>query len=598
MSDQPAWDAKIPDLAEFSKNMAEVASRSQGLVLDFFRHQAESGGPDDSDPHNLSTAFLEMTSKIMADPAKLAEAQMSLWTNYLDLWQRTAMKMMGQEVEPLAEAEPGDRRFRNADWDENQLFDYVKQSYLLTARWIQHLVGEVEGLDEKTAKKVDFFTNQFVDAMAPTNFIMTNPEVLKATIETNGENLVHGLQNVLEDLERGKGRLNIRTTDTSAFTVGENIATTPGKVVFQNDLIQLLQYEPTTAKVHTRPLLIAPPWINKFYILDLRPENSFIKWAVAQGYTVFVISWVNPNAETASADFEDYMTKGILGALDAVEQATGEREVTAIGYCIGGTLLAATLAYMKDKGDDRIKAATFFASQVDFSEPGELSVFIDEDQLQHIENMMAESGILEASRMTETFSMLRSNDLIWSFVVNNYLLGKEPFPFDLLFWNSDATNLPRAVHRFYLREMYQHNRLVEPGGITLDGVPIDLRKVDIPIYMQASKEDHIAPCPSVFMATQIYSGPVKFVVAGSGHIAGVINPPDSGKYQHWTCDKKADTFDEWFDGATEHPGSWWPDWNEWLSEKSGPLVPARTPGDGQLDIIEDAPGTYVTMKGS
>ncbi|NQV21775.1 MAG: class I poly(R)-hydroxyalkanoic acid synthase [Rhodospirillales bacterium] len=598
MSDQPAWDMKPLDLAEFSKNMAEVASRSQDLVLDFLKHQAEASGPDNPDPQNLSSAFLELTAKIMADPAKLAESQMSLWTDYLSLWQHTAKKLMGQDADPVAEPALGDRRFRNADWDENQLFDFVKQSYLLTARWVQRTVGEVEGLDEKTAKKIDFYTNQFVDAMAPTNFVLTNPEVLKATLETNGENLVHGLEHLLEDLERGKGRLSIKMTDLSAFTVGENVATTPGKVVYQNELIQLLQYEPTTKKVHKRPLLIVPPWINKFYILDLRPDNSLIKWAVAQGYTVFVISWVNPNAELAAADFEDYMKTGLLAALDAVEQATGERDVTAVGYCIGGTLLAATLAYMATTGDNRIKAATFFASLVDFSEPGELSVFIDEEQLQHIEDLMADSGVLESSRMANTFSMLRSNDLIWSFVVNNYLLGKEPFPFDLLYWNSDATNLPRAVHSFYLREMYQYNRLIEPGGITLDGVPIDLGKIETPIYLQASKEDHIAPCPSVFKATGIYGGPVKFVVAGSGHIAGVINPPEAGKYQYWVNDQKADTFSEWFEGATEHPGSWWPDWNDWLSEKSGPKVPARKPGDGKLDMIEDAPGTYVTMKGS
>jgi len=598
MSDQPTWDAKIPDVAEFSKNMAEVASRSQDLVLEFLKSQSESDGPGDLDPQNLSAAFMEMTAKIMADPAKLAEAQMSLWSDYMQLWHRTAMRLMGQNADPVAEPDAGDRRFKDAQWDENQIFDFVKQSYLLTARWIQRTVGEVEGLDDKIAKKVDFFTHQFVDAMAPTNFVLTNPEVLKATIESGGENLVSGLKNVLEDLERGKGRLNIKMTDMEAFKVGENIATTPGKVVYQNKLMQLIQYTPTTEKVFKRPLLIAPPWINKFYILDLRQDNSFIKWAVAKGYTVFVISWVNPDSELAEAGFEDYMKFGILDGLDAIEQATGERDVTAIGYCIGGTLMSATLAYMAEKGDDRIKAATFFASQIDFSEPGELSVFIDEDQLQQIDKMMEETGVLESSRMAETFNMLRSNDLIWSFVVNNYLLGKEPFPFDLLYWNSDSTNLPRAVHSFYLHEMYEHNKLSEPGGVTLNGVPIDLRKVDIPIYLQASKEDHISPSKSVFKATQIYTGPVRFMVAGSGHIAGVINPPEAGKYQHWTNEDGAETFDDWFEGATETPGSWWPDWHKWLSKKSGPKVAARVPGDGKLKPIEDAPGSYVVMPGA
>jgi len=474
----------------------------------------------------------------------------------------------------------------------------MKQSYLLTARWLQGTVKEVEGVDDKTARKIDFYTRQFIDAMSPSNFALTNPQVVKATVESKGENLLKGLQNLLTDLERGKGRLAIRQTDMEAFKVGENVATSPGKVVYQNDVMQLIQYAPATAEVYTMPLLIVPPWINKFYILDLKPENSFIKWATEQGYTVFVISWVNPDERLASFVFEDYMKLGPLAALDAIEQATGQRKVSAIGYCIGGTLMATTLAYMAARGDDRIAACTFFTAQVDFTEPGELGVFIDEDQLAGIEGMMSKKGYLEGAEMATTFNMLRANDLIWSFVVNNYLMGKDPFPFDLLFWNADATRMPAAMHSYYLRNMYQKNLLSRPGGLAIDGVPIDLRKIDIPVYLQAGKEDHIAPARSVYKATQIFSGPVRFMLAGSGHIAGVVNPPRNKKYQHWLNEaaRNPPTLAEWQAGAKEFPGSWWNDWDKWLSALSGPKVPARVPGEGSLAAIEDAPGSYVKVR--
>ena len=592
-----ATDLPIPDAAEFSKNLVRIAERSNKLVTDFLRRQADgTAAPGPTDPFNVGAAFLEMTRQMMAHPAKLVEANLRLWQDYLTLFQNTALRLMGQETEPVIAPARGDKRFSHSDWDENQVFDFIKQSYLLTARWIQDTVRKVDGLDPKTAKKVDFYTRQFVDMMAPSNFVLTNSEVLRATLASNGENLVRGLDHLLEDLERGKGQIAIRMTDEKAFEIGRNIAITPGKVIFQNELIQLLQYERVTEKVYRRPLLIVPPWINKFYILDLRQENSFIKWATEQGYTVFVISWVNPDERLAQRGFEDYMFEGPLAALDAIEAATGEREVNAIGYCIGGTLMGATLAYMAAKDDDRIKTCTFFAAQVDFSEAGELSIFIDEEQLESIEQTMAKRGYLEANQMATTFNMLRANDLIWSFVVNNYLLGKDPFPFDLLYWNSDATRMPIAMHMFYLRECYQNNRLATPGGAVLGGVPIDLRKVKIPIYLQSSKDDHIAPFRSVFKATQLYSGPVRFMMAGSGHIAGVINHPNAKKYQHWLNDKKAKTIEEWIAGATEHPGSWWPDWHQWLSKQAGPMVKARVPGDGRLKPIEDAPGSYVKVR--
>jgi polyhydroxyalkanoate synthase len=584
-----------PDPVELSRQMAEIAEKSQRLVADFLSRQNGEGGFGMADPMAIGAAFFDMTAKLMADPSRLVQAQLSLWNDYMTLWQRSAQRFLGGEAEPVIEAASEDRRFRDKAWSDNTLFDFIKQSYLLTARCLQGAVKDVEGLDERTARKVDFYTRQFVDAIAPSNFLMTNPEVLRATIDSRGENLLNGLKNLLDDLERGKGRLAITMTDMAAFKIGENVATTPGKVVYQNDLIQLLQYAPTTETVKRRPLLIIPPWINKFYILDLRPRNSFIHWAVEQGHTVFVISWVNPDERLAQKSFEDYMREGLLAALDAMEQATGEREANVIGYCLGGTLLAATLAYLTAKRDRRIKSATFFVTMVDFTEAGELSVFIDEEQLHALEERMEKKGYLEARDMHTTFNMLRANDLIWSFVVNNYLLGKSPFPFDLLYWNADSTRMPAAMHSFYLRKMYQENLLARPGGITLGGVPIDLRKVKTPAFLLSTRDDHIAPWRSTYAAMQLYPGPVKFVLSASGHIAGVVNPPGS-KYGHWENDANPPTGEEWLAGATQHADSWWPVWERWIAKYAGGDVPARQPGDGNLAPIEDAPGSYVRVR--
>ncbi len=600
MSDTPAPAALGGLSAEESEKLQEafkdIATRSQKLLQEFSqRYQADG---KQVDPLHLTQTFMDFTAKMLADPNRLVQAQVELWQQYMKLWQVTAQRMMGQTVEPVAEPARGDKRFNDPAWKDEVVFDYLKQSYLLTARWLQGTIKQVEGVDDKTARKVDFYTRQFIDAVSPSNFAMTNPQVVKATVESKGENLLKGLQNLLADLERGKGQLAIRQTDMDAFKVGENIATAPGKVVYQNEIMQLIQYAPATEEVHEVPLLIVPPWINKFYILDLKPENSFIKWATEQGYTVFVISWVNPDEQLAKMVFEDYMKLGPLAALDAIAKATGQPKASAIGYCIGGTLMAATLAYMAARNDDRIVACTFFTAQVDFSEPGELGVFIDEDQLASVEEMMGKKGYLEGSEMATTFNMLRANDLIWSFVVNNYLMGKDPFPFDLLYWNADATRMPAAMHSYYLRNMYQKNLLSQPGGIVLNNVPIDLSKVKIPIYIQAGKEDHIAPSRSVYKATQIYGGPVRFMLAGSGHIAGVVNPPRNKKYQHWLneTDKNPPTLAEWQAGAKEFPGSWWHDWDRWLSALSGPKVPARVPGTAGLAAIEDAPGSYVKVR--
>ncbi|OIQ90209.1 poly-beta-hydroxybutyrate polymerase [mine drainage metagenome] len=596
MGEQSAAEIKFIDPTELSKAMTNIAERSQRIVTEFLTRQASDSSLGMADPLNIGEAFFQMTAKLMADPAKLMEAQMSLWQDYFSLWQNTARRLLGEDTRPLVEADKGDRRFKDELWEQNEVFDFIKQSYLLTSRWVQGVVNNVDGLDQQTAKKVDFYTRQFIDAMAPSNFLATNPEVLRATVESGGENLLKGLNHLLEDLERGKGKLSIRMTDLDAFKIGENIASTPGKVVYRNDLIELIQYTPTTETVNKVPLMIIPPWINKYYILDLRPKNSFIRWAVAQGHTVFVLSWVNPDENLAKKSFEDYMREGPLEALEQIRIATGERQVNAIGYCLGGTLLSSTLAYMAAKGDDRILSATFFTTMTDFTEAGELSVFIDEAQLQSLEERMNKSGYLDGSEMAGTFNMLRANDLIWSFVVNNYLLGKEPFPFDLLYWNSDSTRMPAAMHSFYLRNMYLDNKLAKPGGITLAGEPIDLRKVKIPTYLISTREDHIAPWKSTFAATKLYSGPVKFVLSASGHIAGVVNPPEAGKYCYWTNAKKVKDPEAWLQGATQHEGSWWPDWNEWTAKTAGPKVPARIPGEGGLPALEDAPGSYVKVR--
>src|SRR6476646_1385619 len=598
-SSAPSAQAKTSaaDAEKLQVALKDIAERSQKLLEEFTeRYKAE--GPQPVDPLKLTQTFMDFTAKMMADPNRLVQAQMELWQQYLKLWQVTAQRMMGHPAEPVVEPAKGDKRFADPAWRDEVVFDYLKQSYLLTARWLQGTVKEVEGVDDKTAQKVEFYTRQFIDAMSPSNFAMTNPQVVKATIESKGENLVKGLQNLLTDLERGKGNLAIRQTDMKAFKVGENVATSPGKVVYQNEIMQLIQYAPATEEVYTMPLLIVPPWINKFYILDLKPQNSFIKWATQQGYTVFVISWVNPDEKLTSLVFEDYMKLGPLAALDVIEKATGEKKVSAIGYCIGGTLMATTLAYMAARGDDRIAACTFFTAQVDFTEPGELGVFIDEDQLAGVEQVMSKKGYLDGTEMATTFNMLRANDLIWSFVVSNYLMGKDPFPFDLLFWNADATRMPAAMHMYYLRNMYQKNLLVQPGGIVIDNVPIDLRKISIPTYIQAGKDDHIAPARSVYKATQIFAGPARFMLAGSGHIAGVVKPPSAKKYQHWLNEtaKNPPTLDEWRAGAKEYPGSWWTDWDKWLSAQSGDKVPARVPGSGGLPALEDAPGSYVKVR--
>jgi len=544
----------------------------------------------------VGQVFLNIAQHLYTNPAKMREAQTNLANDYSRLVQAMDAASKGLPYQPVAEADLGDRRFKDDEWDQNPAFNAIKQYYLLTSRWLEGLVDSIDGLDPKSQQKAKFYTRQFVSAMAPTNFIATNPKVIREIQKTEGESLRKGLSNMLDDVERGRGQLRISLTDLDAFTPGDNIAATPGKVIYQNDLMQLIQYNPATETVHRRPLLIVPPWINKFYVLDLQPKNSFIKWAVDQGHTVFVISWVNPDEKLIHKTFDDYVLEGPMAALDAIHKATGESEVNAIGYCIGGTLLAITLARMAVEGDTRITSATFFTTMVDFADPGELGVFIDDDQIGALEKHMQKKGYMDGAQMAQVFSMLRENDLIWSAFESNYMLGKSPRPFDLLYWNSDSTRMPVMMHSFYLREMYLNNRLIEPDALTVAGTPIDLRRIKQPAYILSTREDHIAPWKSTYSATRLYSGPVKFVLAGSGHIAGVINPPSANKYGYWTHTRKVKTPEGFLKGAEFTDGSWWPHWDAWVRRHGGGQVDMRVPGSGELKAIEPAPGSYVRLR--
>ena len=585
------------DYEALGKNLARMMEEGGKALAAYMKPREE--GKVTSDSAAEFTDVVKTLGRVLeywlADPNRAVELQATLGKAYLDLWAASVKRLTGETTEPVVKPDPRDRRFNDPEWSENPFFDFLKQAYLLTNQWAQHLVEDAKNLDERTRLKADFYVRQIANAVSPSNFVLTNPELLRETLASNGENLARGMRMLAEDVAAGGGELKIRQSDSSQFEVGRNLAITPGKVVYQNDLIQLIQYEPTTEKVLKRPLLIVPPWINKFYVLDLNPEKSFIKWCVDQGVTVFVISWANPDARLAKKGFEEYMREGPLAALDAIKDATGERQVHAAGYCVGGTMLAVTLAYMAATNDRRIASATFFATQVDFTHAGDLKVFVDEDQIQMVERRMAELGYLEGKRMANAFNLLRSHELIWPYIVNNYLKGKPPLPFDLLYWNSDATRMPAANHSFYLRNCYLDNKLSK-GEMEIGGHKLDLSKVKIPIYNLATKEDHIAPAKSVFLGSSSFGGPVRFVLSGSGHIVGVVNPPSKRKYQYWTGSKpNGGDFDEWVAKAKEHPGSWWPDWLAWLKKLNATEVAARKPGGAKLKPIEDAPGSYVRV---
>ncbi|MFO1242340.1 MAG: class I poly(R)-hydroxyalkanoic acid synthase [Rickettsiales bacterium] len=583
----------------FAHNMAQAAHEWQ-LIIQMLMEGSDSASAlaQERDLLNISNAFMDAIGKLASDPARLMNLQVSFWQDYMHMWQQSVEKFFGHEKAPTVTPAKTDRRFKDPAWEESAIFDFIKQSYMVSARWLRETMRSVHDIDPKTAQKIDFYARQYIDAVAPTNFFLTNPEVLKTTLDSNGENLMRGLKNMRVDIERGRGKLAVSTTDKTKFSLGENLATTPGEVVFQNDLMQLIQYTPATKQVHEIPLLLIPAWINKYYIFDMQPENSLIKWLVSQGYTVFCVSWVNPDDTLKEKTFADYMQEGPLTAIDVIREITGAPQVSCMGYCLGGTLLAITLAYLHAKGQESVVAsATYLTTMINFSEPGELGVFIDEEQLRSLEDRMDEKGYLEGREMATTFSMLRANDLIWSFVVNNYLLGKDPFPFDLLYWNDDSTRMPAKMHSFYLRNMYQRNRLIVPGGITVDDISINLHTIETPTYILSCREDHIAPWRSTFDSTGIYDGDVTFVLSGSGHIAGVINPPSKNKYPFWTQDVKPGmTADKWLEGAAETSGSWWPHWDMWQQQFAGDNVKARKPGSAGYKPIEDAPGSYVKVK--
>lgn len=599
---QEASGIRWPDPEEFSAMILRVMGQTQKLAADFMERNKKMGTQLPIDPTQMNQVFMQLMEKLAQTPEKLVDAQLSFMQDYAQLLQSSLARLSGMPAQPAITPAKNDRRFQDKSWNEYWVFDYLKQSYLLVARLAQEVVQKNIGdIDPKMAKKIDFYTHQLVDAISPSNFWLTNPEVLRTTIETSGENLVKGFENLLNDIEKGGGTLSISMSDDSAFSFGSNIAVTPGKVVFQNELMQLIQYTPLTENVAKTPLLIIPPWINKFYILDLREKNSLVRYLVDQGHTVFCISWRNPGPKMSHINFDDYMSLGILEAAKEVAKITETDKINALGYCIGGTALACALSYLNALGKNRPKdvpefaSASYLVTLTDFSEPGDIGVFMDESQISNVEERMKKIGYLEASVMGLTFALLRANDLVWSFVVNNYLLGRDPFPFDLLTWNTDSTNLPAAMQSFYLRNMYLENKLIQPNGVKMKDVPIDLRSIKTPTFMISTREDHIAPWRSTYAATQVYQGPITFVLGGSGHIAGVINPPVANKYCYWTNPKLPENPDTWLEEAEAHEGSWWPVWIDWLKAYADGSVPARKPGGPMGQIIEDAPGSYVRV---
>ncbi len=588
----------MPDWDRLARNMGQLVEQGGKVASAFFKaRDAVSPKPTvASDVTDMVKTLGEVATTWMSDPARVMNAQAAFSRQFVELWSESLRRLTGGEPKPVEDTPlRGDKRFAAPEWRASPVFDFLRQSYLMTTDWASSMVEEAEGLHPQTREKARFYLRQVSSALAPSNFLATNPELLRQTFEQSGDNLVRGMKMLAEDIEAGEGELRIRQSDRTSLELGVNMATTPGKVVLRNELMELIQYAPATPDVSRRPLLIVPPWINKFYVLDLNPEKSLIRWMVEHGLTVFVVSWVNPDERHADKGFEAYMREGILAAVDAIERATGEREVSTIGYCVGGTLLAVTLAYMAAKGDDRIGSATFFTAQTDFRDAGDLKVFAGEEQIAALEAEMAETGYLKGAKMANAFNMLRPNELIWSYVVDNYLKGKSPNTFDLLVWNSDSTRMPAANHAFYLRNCYLENKLTK-GEMEIGGERLDLGKVTIPVYNLATREDHIAPARSVFTGSKYFGGPMRYVLAGSGHIAGVVNPPAKAKYQYWSGPSVEGTFEGWLAAAKETKGSWWPDWLAWVTALAPDRVAARTPGAGKLPALADAPGDYVRVQ--
>ncbi|MHA3977679.1 PHA/PHB synthase family protein [Halovulum sp. GXIMD14794] len=584
--------------AETAANMTEVMEITQKIWTRFLEAQAEEGAPRNADPLNTIPAWIALARAMYDNPKQVADATLDMWSDQAALWQAATLKWLGAkdtEMPQLDRKAPAGKRFQHKEWSENALFDYLKENYLLTSGWINHMVQTVGEMDPRERKKAEFYTRNFVEALNPANFFALNPEVLEATADEKGANLVRGLKMMLEDLERGKGQLLIRQTDMDAFEVGRDMAISPGKVVFRNEILELIQYAPTTEKVYAKPLLIIPPWINKYYVLDLNEKKSMVKWLVAQGYTVFMISWVNPDERQRDETWDSYLTKGAMTAIDKALEETGQTSLNIASYCIGGTMTGTLMAYFGKTGDKRVSSSTFFTAQLDFDDAGELQVFVDDQTIRAVDEEM-QKGYLPANKMAQAFNMLRSNDLIWSYVVNNYMLGKDPFPFDLLYWNADSTAMPAKVHHFYLDKFYDDNDFAG-GRLSVLDTPVTLADIRGPVYHVATKEDHIAPAASVYRGARLMSkAKVRFVLSGSGHIAGVVNPPATNKYQFWTNeDLSSDDISGWLENAEETPGSWWVDWDRWLSAKSGRKVNAREPG-AVLGPVADAPGDYVKVR--
>ncbi len=591
---------QLPDFEKLSRNAARFLEEGGKALAAMLKpvDSPETAAAAVAPRPELKDVFVTLgrvAEYYMTDTRRTMDAQAALSKKFLELWGSTYRKMSGETVADVVATDPGDKRFADRDWRENPYFDFIKQAYVLTSRWADDLVRRADELDPRTREKAAFYLKQVTSALSPTNFLVTNPELIRSTLAESGDNLVRGMHMMAQDIAAGKGQLRIRQADAAKFTLGVNLAATPGKVVFRNELIELIQYSPTTQTVYKRPLLIVPPWINKFYVLDLNPDKSFVRWAVAQGLTVFIVSWVNPDERHAEKGFEAYMREGIFAALEAVEAATGELDVATIGYCVGGTLLAVTLAFMAEIGDPRISSATLLTTQVDFADAGDLKLFVDAEQLKNTELKMKERGYLDGGEMATAFNMLRPNDLIWSYWINNYLKGKEPMAFDLLVWNSDSTRMPAANHRFYLRHCYLQDDLAH-DRMVIEDRPVTLSKVKIPIYDLAAREDHIAPARSVFNGARLFGGPVRYVMSGSGHIAGVVNPAEKPKYQYWTGGPPKGQFEDWVAAATETPGSWWTDWIKWITAQAPERVRAREVGAGRLPPLCDAPGEYVRAK--
>ena len=594
----PAPEMEPPSreaIEQLSMNLAKAAMTAQQAIAEAALKQADRPAALSPDPFNVAPAMTSVMTSLASRPDRLFQAQAELFKGYMDLWTDAARRASGEP--PAPQAGRPDKRFADPDWTDNPVFEVMKRSYLLSSEWLNNLIASAEDVDPRVKRRAEFFTKLLTDAFAPSNFLASNPAALRELMATNGESLVKGMQNFAADIERGDGALKISQADYGKFEVGVNVATAPGQVVWRDELFELIQYDAATEQQRAIPLLIFPPWINKFYILDLQPKNSMIRWLSAQGFTVFVCSWVNPDRDKAEFGFSEYLHKGMYRAVEkALEQSRADH-INTVGYCIGGTLMGAALAHMAAARDDRVSATTFFAAQHDFAEAGDLLLFTDEHWLKEIEQKMdAAGGVLPGAAMADTFNALRANDLIWSFFVSNYLMGKDPPAFDLLFWNADQTRMPKKLHLDYLRSLYGKNALSQ-GQFEIGGERIDLSKVTIPLYFQASKEDHIAPMNSVYRSAKAFkNAKVTLTLAGSGHIAGVVNPPAANKYNHWTNDALPDTLEEWRSGAVEHPGSWWPQWADWLHDKSGDWVPARDPKTGKLKPLEPAPGSYVKVK--